>query len=73
MYRTKEQVGWDNRNTANFSGGHKEGLLKGLIEGLEAGALAEKKEIAKKLKTKGLDLTIIADATDLSIEEIVAL
>jgi len=25
MYRTKEQVGWDNKNTANFAGGRREG------------------------------------------------
>jgi predicted transposase/invertase (TIGR01784 family) len=65
MYRTKEQVGWDNRNTANFAGGKKEGLVEG--------ALTEKKEIAKKIKIKGLDFKMISEVTGLTIEEIVLL
>ncbi|ACU05919.1 MULTISPECIES: hypothetical protein [Pedobacter] len=39
----------------------------------EERALAEKKSIAKNFKIKGVDLKVIADATGLSIEEIVAL
>lgn len=72
MYRTKEQVGWDNKNTANFAGGKKEGLEEGRKEE-RLKALAEKKVIAKNLKIKGISLEIIAGATDLSIEEIVGL
>lgn len=36
-------------------------------------AIAKEREIAKTLKTKGIDLKIIADATGFSIEEIDAL
>lgn len=61
MYRTKEDVIRDNRNVSNFAWGREEG------------AIAEKKEIAKRLKAKGIDLKIIASATELSIDEIIAL
>jgi predicted transposase/invertase (TIGR01784 family) len=62
MYRTKEQVGWDNRNTANFAGGKKEGLVEG--------ALTEKKEIAQEMKQDGINIDRIMKYTKLSKEQI---
>lgn len=61
MYRTKEDVERDERNTANFAGGRREGRKEGILE------------VAKRFKAKGIDLQIIAGATDLSIDEIIAL
>lgn len=57
MYRTKEQVGWDNRNTANFAGGRKEG----------------KKEVAMKMLKRGINIDIVAECCNLSIQEIESL
>lgn len=54
MYRTKEQVGWDNRNTANFAGGRTEG----------------KKEVAMKMLKRGINVDIVAECCNLPIQEI---
>lgn len=86
MYRTAEQRQWDNFSILDYAkkeareSGAEEGREEGREEGWKKGreeerlkALAEKKEIAKKLKTKGIDLKIIAETTDFSIDEIIAL
>ena len=39
-------------------------------EGFEDGKAAEKREIAKALKDKGVDIEIIAETSGLSVEEI---
>ena len=57
MYRTKEQVGRDNNNTANFAGGRKEG----------------KKEVAMKMLKRGIDIDIVAECCKLSVQELAAL
>ena len=54
MYRTKEQVGWDNKNTANFAGGRKEG----------------KKEVALEMKQDGINIERIIKYTKLTREQI---
>lgn len=70
MYRTEQQREWVNQNVIDYEikeaqeSAREEERLK---------AIAEKKEIAKNFKTKGIDIKIIAEATGLSIEEIVAL
>ena len=48
----------------------KRGLAQGRIEGEVSGRAAEKLEIAKTLKAKGVDIDIIAEASGLSKEEI---
>lgn len=61
--------------------GHEEGLQKGLQEGRQKGLQEGRKEgrkessleIAKNLKTEGLDVNIIAKCTGLSVQEIEAL
>lgn len=67
MYRTAQQRAWDNKNIIDYA------EEKGIEKGREEGAIAEKKAIAKSLKTKGIDIKIIANATNLSIDEIIAL
>lgn len=70
MYRTKQQREWDNQNVIDYEikeareSAREEERLK---------AIAEKKDIAKYFKNKGIDLKIIAEATGLSVEDIVAL
>ncbi|MBC7474091.1 MAG: hypothetical protein H7263_07340 [Candidatus Sericytochromatia bacterium] len=50
--------------------GKKEGLEEGKKEGLEEGKLKEKREIAKNLKSVGIEIESISKATGLSTEEI---
>ena len=53
--------------------GMEKGMEKGLERGMEKGKMAEKKEIARKMLSKGIDVETIADTTDLFLEEIVSL
>lgn len=78
MYRTKQQVEWDNQNAFDFA--REEGMEQGREQGMEIGreeerlkALAEKRVIAKNFRVNGIDLNIISKATGLSTEEIIAL
>jgi predicted transposase/invertase (TIGR01784 family) len=50
--------------------GLAEGRAKGLAEGKAEGKAEEKIEIARNMKKKGLDDTLIAETTGLSLEEI---
>ena len=50
--------------------GRKEGRMEGLMEGLMEGQRSEKMENARKMKTYGLALDMIAEITGLSIEEV---
>ncbi len=50
--------------------GLKEGLEEGLKEGLKEGRREERVKIAQNLKSSGIPLKAIADATGLSIEDI---
>jgi|GEM_PF-2282549 len=53
--------------------GQKKGIIKGEARGRQSErekALEEKKQIARNLKNKGIDLYIISDATGIAIEEI---
>ncbi len=50
--------------------GLEEGIQKGLEEGIQKGAQKERKEMALKLKNKGMPLDAIAEITGLSLEEI---
>ena len=50
--------------------GRKEGRKEGLMEGLMEGQRSEKMENARKMKTYGLALDMIAEITGLSIEEV---
>ncbi len=71
MYRTAQEEEWDNQNALDFAKG------KAMEEGLEKGreeerlkALTEKKEVAKNLKFKGIDIAMLVEATGFSIEYI---
>ena len=60
-------------NTAKREGrweGRTEGLIEGQKEGLKEGAKNEKIEIAKRMKSKGLDIAMICQITELSEEEV---
>lgn len=74
MYRTAEQVRWDNQNVLDYA--KREGLEEGRQEGLEKGrlkALTEKKEIALEMKEDGINIDRIIKYTKLSKEQIEAL
>ena len=51
----------------------RKGIEQGRSEGLAEGAAQEKREIAKSMKEKKLDLSIIAEITGLTPTEIEAL
>lgn len=48
----------------------RKGLAAGKAEGLTEGRTKEKKEIAKKMKEKGLDIELIQELTNLTKDEI---
>lgn len=50
--------------------GLKKGRELGKVEGLEEGAEKSMKRVARRLLSKGSDIEFIADATELSVEEI---
>ena len=50
--------------------GRVEGRVEGEKIGIEKGAQSEKLETAKRMKAKGYDIQIIADITQLSVEDI---
>ena len=53
--------------------GRAEGLAEGRAEGRIEGAKQKSIDIARKMKSKGMDIDIISDMTSLSKEEILAL
>ena len=53
--------------------GKAEGKAEGLIEGKLEGQLDEKFEVAKSMLNKGFDISLIADITKLSEQDIKAL
>jgi len=79
MYRTAQQVRWDNQNVMDFAKkqatkqGLEQGLAQGLKQGLEQGkaqALAEKKEMAREMKKDKFPIEQIAKLTKLPLETI---
>ena len=72
MYDQDLKRKWDNDLAAASSRekGKAEGKLEGKIEGKIEGKLEERLEVASKLKIKGVDPELIAECTNLSIEEI---
>jgi predicted transposase/invertase (TIGR01784 family) len=50
--------------------GITEGKIAGKAEGITEGKIEGKSEVARNLKSKGFSAEVIAEATDLSIEEI---
>ena len=58
----------DYNNTIDFA--REEGEEKGRREGEEKGKIEERKNIARKMKSLGMDLSIIVESTGLSAEEI---
>ncbi|MCP4493983.1 MAG: Rpn family recombination-promoting nuclease/putative transposase, partial [Gammaproteobacteria bacterium] len=53
--------------------GKQEGLEQGIEQGIEQGSEKEKAVIARNLLLEGLEVSLVAKATGLSIEEIEAL
>ncbi len=56
-----------------LDGAKLEGRMEGRMEGKVEGKMEERQEIARKMKTAGMNMSIIADFTGLSPEEITAL
>jgi len=50
--------------------GMAKGIEKGMAQGIEKGRKEGKRDVARKLLLKGMDIPFIADATDLTEEEI---
>lgn len=53
--------------------GYDKGLIAGIKQGIEQGLKQEKIQIAKKMLSQKIDLEIISEVTELSIEEIKSL
>jgi predicted transposase/invertase (TIGR01784 family) len=53
--------------------GLEQGRMEGLSQGLSQGRMEEKYDIAKNLKQQGVDLSLIQNATGLSLDELHAL
>ena len=58
---------------AGYDKGEKAGRAEGEKSGLARGAAQEKREIAKSMKAKGLEIAMIAELTGLTSEEIAEL
>ncbi len=68
MYDQDLKRKWD--NAAVLAGAEERGMEKGLQQGLEQGKLAEKLEIARKMKLKEVPVEDIVELIGLSAEEI---
>lgn len=68
---------WNLENAPTFKGVfemiREEGREEGIEKGIEKGKHAKAMEIAKRLLAKGLDVQLIADTTELPLEEILKL
>ena len=74
FYEIRRQMRqWDKRNTANFAGGRKEGLVEGYKKGFEEGIEEAKREIALATLKRGININIVAECCRLSIQELAAL
>ena len=71
-YRDSQKVYWDNTNTFNFAveTAEERGRARGHAEGHAAGESAKAIEIARTMRQKGVALSLIAEVTGLSEEEI---
>ena len=65
-----EGAGYDKGLKAGFERGLQDGIKQGLQDGIKQGLQDEKINIAKKLKAQNVDISIIKEATGLSLEEI---
>ena len=74
MYNASLKYKWDNKNVRDYEigQGREEGREEGRAEA-NIKALAEKREMALKLKIKGMPAEEIAELTNFSLEEIEAL
>lgn len=68
MYRTAQQVRWDNENALNFA--KEKAEQQGLEQGIEIGEHKKALEMACKLKAKGMPIEEIAELTSFTLEEI---
>ena len=70
--KTQHNAMLNERNEGRVEGREK-GRAEGRAEGLVEGVKQEKIAIARKMKSKGIDLKTIADFTELTIDEIASL
>jgi predicted transposase/invertase (TIGR01784 family) len=71
---------WDDALAVRYAEGREDGFEKGIEEGFEKGrgtaleeAKRQQRETARKLKTGGVELALIANSTGLPWQEIAAL
>ena len=68
--KATEAAGYDKGLEQGLKQGLEQGIEQGLEQGIEQGKKNNTLELAKKLKTKGVDINIIHETTGLSIDEI---
>ena len=83
QYRKEMRRDWDYKNTMDYAiargkeegraEGKAEGLVEGLAEGTAKGKAAEQQRIARRLLAAGLSVELIAESTDLPVEQVLAL
>lgn len=73
IQKTATEQGMKKGMEEGMEKGMEKGMAKGLKVGRKEGQKEEKISIARKLKAKGLDFSIIADSTGLTVEEIAKL
>lgn len=71
LYRAREKYRLDMISKLKYA--ENKGKKEGMEKGIEKGRLEEKRNVAKKLLFAGLTIEQISDATDLTIDEIIAL
>ena len=79
QYRKAMRRDWDYWNTIDYAReegkakGLAEGEAKGKAEGLAEGKAEEQQRIARRLLAAGLSVELVAESTDLPVEQVLAL
>lgn len=74
-YVRRMKVEWDRENQLNYaeSRGEARGMAQGLAQGLAQGREQERLKTARAMKARGMEVSVIADITGLTPEQIVNL
>lgn len=70
LKRIKDDEAAERRRELLVQEAEEEGREKGMQEGIQEGENTTKEFITRRLLSKGIDMDVIAEATELSIEEI---
>ena len=74
-YRKEMRRDWDYKNTMDYAiaRGKEEGRAEGFAEGTAKGKAEEQQRIARRLLAAGLSVELVAESTDLPLEQVLAL